>query len=260
MTRVAALLLSLLVATAIAPPPPVDARHYDSFWLWAGVQPQAMLARARRLYLLQGEVGVREPVRLTAQRAAVPHLRGPEIWMVVRVETLAWPPRVYRQILIQLSRWRAAGNRVVGIQIDFDARTRHLEDYARFLADFRRRLPRDSRLSITGLLDWSANGDPKGLDALAGTVDEVVLQIYQGRHTIPGYERYLARLGRMRIPFRIGLIQGGAWQPPAGLTKNPMFRGYVVFLRNPPRKSIVQKSGNRFPAITVRKQYLKKDT
>ena len=59
-----------------------------------------------------------------------------------------------------------------------------------------------------------------------------MLQIYQGRHTIPGYERYLARLGRLRIPFRIGLVQNGDWQAPAELEANPMFRGYVVFLRN----------------------------
>jgi hypothetical protein len=228
--------LLALALTGVATPSladgAIDAGHYDSFWLWAGVRSQPLLGRARRLYLLRAQVGAREPVRLIAQRAAIPRLRGPELWMVVRVETLAWPPRVYRQLLIQLARWRAAGNRVVGIQIDFDARTRHLDDYAGFLAELRRRLPRDCKLGITGLLDWSANGDPRGLDALASIVDEVVLQIYQGRHTIPGYERYLGRLGRFRIPFRIGLIQHGDWQPPEGLEANPMFRGYVVFLQN----------------------------
>ena len=223
-----------LAATPAAAAGPIHAEDYDSYWLWAGVRSQPLLAGARRLYLLQGQVGVRAPIRLVAQRAAVPHVSGPDIWMVVRVETLAWPPQVYRQLLIQLDRWRAAGNRVTGIQIDFDARTRHLESYATFLADLRRRLPRDCKLGITGLLDWSANGDPGGLDALAGTVDEVVLQIYQGRRTIPGYERYLTRLGRFRIPFRIGLIQHGDWQPPAGIEANSMFRGYVVFLQNEP--------------------------
>src|SRR5262245_7402197 len=100
--------------------------------------------------------------------------------MAVRVETLDWPEAVYTQVLAALARWRAAGNKVVGLQIDFDAGTRHLENYAGFLADLRRRLPLDCRLSITGLLDWSSNGDPAGLQALAGTVDEIVLQIYQG--------------------------------------------------------------------------------
>lgn len=152
--------------------------------------------------------------------------------MVVRVETLDWPEPIYAQVLSALARWRAAGNRVAGLQIDFDAGTRHLENYAAFLADLRKRLPPDCLLSITGLLDWSSHGDPAGLAALAGTVDEIVLQIYQGRRVIPGYAGYLAALDRLEIPFRIGLLQGGDWEAPAGLAANPWFRGYVVFLVN----------------------------
>ncbi len=38
----------------------------------------------------------------------------------------------------------------------------------------------------------------------------------------------------MKLPFRIGLLQGGEWQKPPGLEANPWFRGYVVFLRNLP--------------------------
>lgn len=205
---------------------------YDAVWLWAGVKAQPVLATARRLYLLQGQVEATDPVRYAAQRAAVPHLGNRDVWMVVRVETLAWSPDVYEQLLAALGRWRAAGNRVVGLQVDFDARTRHLEDYAAFLRGLRARLPRDCRLGITGLLDWSANGDPKGLDALAGVVDEAVLQIYQGRHVIPGYHAYLAKLDRLKLPFRIGLLQGGEWQPTPGLEENPYFRGYVTFLVN----------------------------
>ena len=99
-------------------------------------------------------------------------------------------------------------------------------------AALRARLPAGCRLGVTGLLDWSANGDPAGLAALAGTVDEAVLQTYQGRHIIPGYEGYLGRLGRMTVPFRIGLLQGADWRAPDGLEREPLFRGYVVFLRN----------------------------
>ncbi|MGI4731082.1 MAG: DUF3142 domain-containing protein [Janthinobacterium lividum] len=230
MSRAAAL-SALLLASAPPAGAPVDAARYDAFWLWAGVRPQPVLRAAQRVYLLEGQVDAGPDVRLAAQRAAVPHLAGPELWMVVRVGTLRWPPLVYRQVLAELARWRAAG-RVAGLQIDFDARTRYLGEYAAFLADLRRRLPRDCRLGTTGLLDWSANGDPAGLDALAGTVDEIVLQIYQGRRVIPGYAGYLARLGRLKVPFRIGLLQGGEWRAPDDLAANPRFRGYVVFLRN----------------------------
>jgi hypothetical protein len=215
--------------SAPAPPWPVDA-----YWLWAGVEPQPALAKARRLYLLAAEVPHDSP-RLVARRPAVPKLAGRELWMVVRVETLAWPPEAHTQLLALLGRWRAAGNHIAGIQIDFDAATHGLARYAGFLRDLRARLPAGTRLGVTGLLDWSANGDPAGLDALAGTVDELVLQIYQGRSVIPGYQHYLARLDRLRLPFRIGLIQGGEWQAPPGLEANPRFRGYVMFLVNPRR-------------------------
>ena len=217
------MILALALATTV-----VDARRYDSFWLWAGVGPRPVLAQARRVYLLNGEVT--PDGRYLAQRPAVPRVHRAEVWLVLRVETLAWPPVVRQQLLTQLARWRAAGNRVVGVQIDFDARTHHLDRYAAFLQALRAALPRDCRLGITGLLDWSANGDPTGLHQLAGTVDEVVVQIYQGRHVIPGYAGYIARLDRLPIPFRIGLLEGGEWRSPPNLAANPRFRGYVVFL------------------------------
>src|SRR5262245_8026638 len=99
-------------ATPAAAVETVDAGRYDAFWLWAGVKPQPVLEHARRLYLLQSEVEAGIPVRLVAQRPAIPRVSGPELWMVVRVGTLRWPPHVYQQVLAQLERWRSAGNRV----------------------------------------------------------------------------------------------------------------------------------------------------
>jgi len=215
----------------------VKAADYDAFWLWAGVKPQPALRQARTLYILQGQVAPRSDAddegRLIAQGGAVAHLRGVEVWLDYRAHTLRWSPAVYAQILARLSRWRAAGDPVAGLQIDFDSRTRHLADYAAFLRDLRARLPPGCRLSITGLLDWSSQGDSAALDALGGVVDEVVLQTYQGRHTIPGYGAYVARLSRMTVPFKIGLVEGGDWTAPPDLAANPLFKGYVVFLKNP---------------------------
>lgn len=216
-----------------APAETVDASHFDAFWLWAGVRPQPVLATARRIYLLQSEVRPGARVRLIAQRPATPHVRGAEVWMVVRVETLDWPPAVHHQVLADLARWRVAGNRVGGVQIDFDARTRHLDAYATFLAGLKRELPAGCGLGVTGLLDWSANANPEALNALTGAVDEIVVQTYQGRHAIPNYAAYLGGLMRLKVPFRIGLLQGADWRAPPDLAANRSFRGYVVFLRNP---------------------------
>lgn len=209
---------------------PVDAREYRSFWLWSGVRSQPVLDSAEQVYLLDGEVEGRSG-RFLSRRAATPHVERARVWLVVRTDTLDWTPEIHAKLLHELSVWRAT-NDVVGVQIDFDARTHRLATYAAFLHDLRLRLPRDCRLGVTGLLDWSANGDPAALAALSGVVDEAVLQIYQGRHVIPGYASYLARLDRIRLPFRIGLLQGGEWDPPSSLSRNPFFRGYVVFLRN----------------------------
>ncbi len=211
----------------------VDASDYDSFWLWAGVKPQPVLARARTIYILQGEIRAERRPHISSLRGGTPKVRHATLWLVYRVETLDWGQGIVPQIRADIARWQAAGNTVAGIQIDFDAATRGLGGYAVFLKTLRSELPGDCRLSITGLLDWSSQGDAAGLNRLAGVVDEVVLQTYQGRGTIPGYGAYMDGLSRVRVPFRIGLVQNGEWQAPRSLDRNPYFWGYVVFLINP---------------------------
>jgi Protein of unknown function (DUF3142) len=152
---------------------------------------------------------------------------------VYRTETLQWGDDIVPQIRADVARWKAGGNRVAGIQIDFDAATRGLGDYAKFLRDLKSQLPSGTRLSITGLLDWSSQGDVTDLNALAGVVDEVVLQSYQGRATIPDYQPYLASLSRLDMPYKIGLVQNGEWRAPPMLARDPDFKGYVIFLLNP---------------------------
>ena len=232
-TAWAAALILALAACKPAEPERVAAERYDSFWLWAGVRPQPALARARTLYLLDGEIRAAAPGRYLALRPGVPSLPGKALWLVVRTDTLDWPAPAAAALTTRLDRWRAAGNRVAGLQVDFDARTRDLPRYAGFLRGLRRELPPRYRLSVTGLMDWSANADPAALGALAGTVDEVVVQTYQGRNTIPGYEDWLAKLRGFPLPFKVGLVQGGAWREPPRLAAEQNFRGYVVFLVNP---------------------------
>jgi hypothetical protein len=207
----------------------VDPRDYDAFFLWAGVPAPDYLRRARIVYLLAGEVRHDDPNRFVKLRSA-PTADRAEIWFVVRIERLDWGEAVFRSVLRELAFWQGQGIRLAGLQVDFDAATRGLADYAEFLATLRRRLPDDLGLSVTGLLDWSAGGDPVALASLAGIVDEVVIQTYQGRSTIPGYEAYFRSLSRLDMPYRIGLVEGGEWTEPASLPADPNFQGYVVFL------------------------------
>ncbi|OYW48207.1 MAG: hypothetical protein B7Y36_15520 [Novosphingobium sp. 28-62-57] len=215
-------------------PPRVDAKAYDAIYVWPGVKPAPDIA-AKTVYLLDGEVRREGAVRLERLRLGVPRLPGRTVWLVVRAERLDWTAATYAAILTDLQRWREAGNAVAGVQIDFDAATRGIEGYAAFLKRLRARLPEGTKLSITGLMDWSANGDPRALAGLAQTVDEVVVQTYQGRTTIPGYDAYFAKMADFPIPFRVALVEGGEWQAPAMLKTQPQFRGYVVFLLAPKR-------------------------
>ncbi len=34
----------------------VNATQYDEFWLWSAVRPQPVLAQAKTLYILQGQI------------------------------------------------------------------------------------------------------------------------------------------------------------------------------------------------------------
>nr|WP_027817742.1 DUF3142 domain-containing protein [Paraburkholderia bannensis] len=230
-------LLACIASVPAASAGTVDAARYDSFWLWAGVKPQAVLHDARTVYVLQGQIeaapGDESQVRFIAQGVAAPDAPHARLWLVYRAHTLRWTPRVTQIMLAQLARWRASGHAISGIQIDFDARTLHLQDYLDFLRTLRETLPADCRLSITGLLDWSSRIDADQVNQLKHIVDEVVVQTYQGRRTITRYDAYLPRVARLQLPFRIGIIQGGVWEAPPYLDANPWFRGYVVFLRNP---------------------------
>ena len=163
----------------------------------------------------------------------MPHLPGKALWLVVRADRLDWSEATYTAILTDLRQWQNAGNDIVGLQIDFDASTRGIEGYARFLHDLRTRLPTHWHLSVTGLMDWSAHGDPRALAKLGGVLDEVVIQTYQGRTTIPGYAAYFRRMDDFPIPFRVALVERGEWLAPPSLKRQPQFHGYVIFLLQP---------------------------
>lgn len=239
-----ALLAPLLLAGCQRPDAPetgVNPAAYDAFYLWPGVRPAKAL-QPRTLYLLDGEVRRAGPARLERLRMGVPRLPGKALWLVVRAERLDWNEATSAAIFDDMRRWEEAGNKLAGLQVDFDAATRGIGGYARFLRDLRQRLPRQWRLSITGLMDWSAHGDPRALEQLAGVIDEVVVQTYQARATIPGYDDYFRRMGRFPIPFRVALVEGGAWRPPPSLARHPQFRGYVVFLLGKGNSAAVHSS------------------
>ncbi|MFP1800418.1 DUF3142 domain-containing protein [Lonsdalea quercina] len=227
---------SLLFAGVDAGATTVNAAHYNAFWLWAAVQPQPVLHQAETLYLHQGEVALRRgDVVFLRQGLPASRLTVKRLWLSFRVSTLdVGEPQLARMLNIA-QRWRALGNRVEGIQIDFDAASHHLSSYVAFLQQLRQRLPSDYRLSVTGLLDWAKTGEVAQLNRLSDVVDELVVQTYQGRSTADHYTEYLPALLSLRVPFRLGLVQHGRWDErwQHRLSASPYYRGSVVFLLNP---------------------------
>ena len=107
------LYLALCLLAAAAHAEIVQAENYDAFWLWAGVNSQPALGNAKEIYLLAGEIRGQKTPQIISQRGATPHLNGPTIWVVYRVQTLAWNDDVLNEVLAHVETWRTDRKSVV---------------------------------------------------------------------------------------------------------------------------------------------------
>lgn len=232
------LLVITLVASLLSPAtgaqPPIAVGERQAYWLWSGVRPTEVLQSAQLMYLHQGDILLHNGLP-EFERKGLPigKLTFPRLWLTVRFTTLDVPDALLERLGRLLLRWQAAGNTVVGLQIDFDAGTHNLADYGDFLRRVRATVPSEFALGVTGLLDWAKTGSITTLNALP--VDELVVQTYQGRSTVRNYARYLPALGGLRIPFKVGIVQNGEWdtREETRLAVSPWYRGTVVFMLNP---------------------------
>jgi len=211
----------------------------DDYWVWhPKVQPGRVLDHAERLYLFQGELTLRHGrVRYGRRGFSPPAASRHPLVLVYRCETLEWPAFLPGQIEKDLAGFAASGNPMWGIQLDFDAATRHLDRYGDFLRRVRAALPPRYRLSVTGLMDWGSQGRLEDLNGLGSVVDEIVFQTYQGRTPVRDHGKYLRLLaGRpLTIPFKLGLVEGGNYDGEAlnRVQRHRAYRGKVVFLVPP---------------------------
>ena len=230
-------------ADEVQPTGIVDPADYNAFYLWPGVEPVPQMQDAVAVYVLWGEVRIDDPARVVPLRHNVPAGRSGELWLVIRAERLDWGEGAYAQLLAEAERWNAA-DRLTGVQVDFDSSTGGLRGYAEFLASLRRRLPESLKLSATGLMDWPANASSQDLAAMRSALDEIVVQTYQHTTTLTDAQQYMQGTRRLRMPYRVALVEGGKWAAQQQLTSDPNFAGYVVFLlaekfrseRHEPRK------------------------
>ena len=211
----------------------IDANHYDAFWIWGDISSAPYLAKAKEIYVLQGEVKIERNTKksiLIPQGVAVLRVPHQKVWLVFRNHHLNWQDHELDKILKRVHQWENNDNKIIGIQIDFDAKTKNLKEYALFLQNIRLQLPKQYQLSVTGLLDWTNIQDTETLRLLRNNIDELAIQTYQGSKTIPNYQNYLKKVTKLNLPYKIGLVQHGDWNRPLSFKNDPNFKGYVVFL------------------------------
>jgi hypothetical protein len=211
----------------------VDANQYSSFWIWGRIQSAPYLQQAKELYILQGEIRLNNTSKqsvLIPQGIGVLKIPHQKVWLVYRNHHLQWNNQELVHILKRIQSWENAGNNIQGIQIDFDAQTKNLNEYAIFLQKLRSQLPQKYKLSITGLLDWSNVQNQETLNLLRQNIDELAIQSYQGSTTIPNYQNYLKKISAMKLPYKIGIVQHGIWDKSLNFNSDPNFKGYIVFL------------------------------
>lgn len=93
-----------------------------------------MLHQAHTLYLHQGEIARRQG-KTVFLRQGLPAsaLRVDNLWLFYRITMLDLSDKHLNRMLKAQARWRALGNQVNGIQIDFDAHSYQLARYVKFL-------------------------------------------------------------------------------------------------------------------------------
>jgi Protein of unknown function (DUF3142) len=103
---------------------------------------------------------------------------GGAVRIVARVDANVAPqPAVLSALLGRLAaEWRAAGVRVLGVELDHDCATSQLAGWATTVEQVRAALPADLLLSVTALPTWLEA--PVPLRALADAADALVLQVH----------------------------------------------------------------------------------
>jgi hypothetical protein len=206
-----------------------------AFWSWRAdapaeedVERAAREAHARTLFIRAGQLDYEggEVRRVRAVGGCFP--RALELQLVYNAtpSLLEEFERIGEQALAAKAvetfardRGRASrdGARVAGLQLDLDVPTRQLSRYARVLKFVREQLPKDARLSITGLPTWM---DSAELPAVLGAVDFWIPQFYgaaiperldrlQPISSPRGVVRSVGRARELGRPFYAGLAAYG---------------------------------------------------
>lgn len=204
-----------------------------SYWIWAGITANDAPNNAE-LYIFQGQINTNKTQSTFRRGGLFPHpIKSPPIYLVYRLEgTLPAAEYVTAIFKKDAANWQHHNVEIQGLQIDFDSATSKLLIYSKFLRDLRHHLGQNDKLSITGLGDWAVQGNRDTIKDITDTVDEVVYQLYQDRHTLPDADYYVTALERYPFPFRIGLLEKDRKASySTTLSKNPYYQGEIYFIQ-----------------------------
>lgn len=180
----------------------------DGIWIW---RPSAIssLRETDTPYIFQGLFSIaenREIYQFQGVRPFKVQRSECDLVLTYRLEDLVPAEMVTARYRVHRKVWQKKGNRVAGLQIDFDSPSAALDDYAKWLHDLRNTLPPDTSFSITGLPDWLVSAPKDELNSLASKTDFIAFMMYQGTSPVANPAAYYAALRRSNVKFKLGLL------------------------------------------------------
>ncbi|MBF0308208.1 MAG: DUF3142 domain-containing protein [Magnetococcales bacterium] len=177
------LLVAGLFLTACSESASPVVRSHDAYiWQrqWTPALKSAMMESASRIrawHVLAAETDAVGRLSVFAPGKEMLH-NGKPVVLVVRfnhaLSATEWDPLIVG-IADLLGKWRRADPPVIGLEIDYDAPTAQLREYAHFLAELRPVLDKNVRITLTALPAWLRS--PILLEVLQ-QADEAVLQVH----------------------------------------------------------------------------------
>lgn len=202
-TRVAAgsIPLVALAVFALLPAFSSSSPPERSYWIWSPHDLSYVDADAE-LILYQGDV---DTAWRFEQRGIQPHPLqhdGP-ITLLFRLYSLGPAEDVAAQYQQFKQDWARRGVAVQGLQIDYDSPSSRLDEYRQWLQELRAALPGEP-LSATTLATYVFDA-PEAFARLAGEVDYLAMQLYQGHAPHTNYRAVINYLRAEQLPHRVGV-------------------------------------------------------
>lgn len=204
-----------------------------AYWLWAGIT-ENLAPKNSNLYIYQGFIQNDRNLTNYQHRGLYAYpISCNKCYLVYRIDpSLPDAKQVVTVFLNDAKKWEKHQVAIRGLQIDYDSPTKQLALYSRFLSELRKYLPFKYELDITGLGDWITAGNIRSLKAIAASTEDIVFQLYDGRHPLNHASYYIQALKRYPFPFRLGVLQTHPLSHELRqLKNNPNFQGVIYFIQ-----------------------------